>query len=45
MEVSEGEGVQQEKVDKKARRDGAKITGWAGLGTGRSGLDTAFMFE
>lgn len=44
-EVSEDEGAQQQKVDKKARRDGAKITGWVGLGTGTSELDTAFMFE
>ncbi|BGP09242.1 hypothetical protein JCM10049v2_005104 [Rhodotorula toruloides] len=44
-EVSEDEGAQQQKVDKKARRDGAKITGWVGLGTGTSESDTAFMFE
>ncbi|BGP01126.1 hypothetical protein RTBOTA2_004531 [Rhodotorula toruloides] len=44
-EASEDEGAQQQKVDKRARRDGAKITGWVGLGTGAGGLDTAFMFE
>ncbi|GEM08877.1 hypothetical protein Rt10032_c06g2894 [Rhodotorula toruloides] len=43
--ASEDEGAQHQKVDTRARRDGAKITGWVGLASGTSDLDTAFMFE